>query len=172
MRTPVFAIVAIAILSVGCDRQTPPPPSPRLSLEAGQPFGDLYRTAREIQTSTRVGVSYAAFGELVRKLAVTADVARDVAQTEAELAVLADIDKALAAYQDALAAWGLKVSHGAVLATYHDAAIPVLVERYAIKPYPTGNYRADDILRAAWAVAGARVDDAMKRFLPTPVVAK
>jgi hypothetical protein len=126
-------------------------------------FEPTYKAASAITSATGVGVGYAAFSDLVRTLAAELDLARVKASTPEEQSIVDAADRAIAAYKDSLAVWSLKIQEGAIISR-HVPSIVALAAKYDISQINEYNYRADDVLQAAWSRGAAAVDELKKVY--------
>lgn len=154
MKTRPLIFAASCVLIAACG-------SPPIRAELFEP---VYRAAKSIQSATTVGVTYAAHGDLLRALAAEIEIVKGRAESPEEVAVVADLEKAVEAYKDSATIFGLKVRHGPVIAPYQDIEIVALAKKYGVDAGEHGNYFAESILQLAWVRASEHVDSAMAKY--------
>jgi len=130
-------------------------------------FEDLRKAATTAKASIGVGVTYTVLGDLVRGLAVQTELARGKASTPEERQLIRAADEATQFYQDSLHIWQQKIEYGSVLAPYQARDVEAYAKKYNVAPYSTGNFRADDIIQAAWV----RAEAALSPLIGGPPVA-
>lgn len=98
------ALAAVAlILSIGSCTREPPGPSAHEQMQ--QKFASLYRAARAIDSATSEGVNYAKFIDLLSTFSKEMLIARDLARTEQEKALVAAYEDVLVAWKDSVDLW-------------------------------------------------------------------
>lgn len=128
-------------------------------------FESLNRALTTIRTSTRVGVSYAAYGDQVRQLAVELEIAKGYARTKEEKSMIAEATAASAAYNDGWAAWQYQIQRGPVFSRDTNPELAGAAFRHRLTPHPQmGTFQTQDILQAAWVTAWPHVDAATKLY--------
>lgn len=70
----------------------------------------LYRAMKQVDSSMKVGINYAAFGEVVRALSTEHDILQSRELTEDEREIVAHAGRALIAYRDSLTIWGSRIT--------------------------------------------------------------
>lgn len=139
-------IPAVVLLMVGgaCDRK------PTFQAK----FEPMYRTAKTVQASTGVGVSYQQLGELLQKFATEVSIAADRSETPDERALVAANVAAFEAYKDSHAVWNSTIqSYSLVM-----PELQPMVSKYKI-PVTNGKFD-DDAIQVIWAVASEHVNKA------------
>jgi hypothetical protein len=116
----------------------------------------LYRSAKAVEASTGVGVTYAQFGALLQQFSTEVAIARDKASNDAERRVVDDYARTLPLYQDSAALWALKIRHGSLLSDLDE--VTELANKHGLPRERTGVIDADAGIKAIWAQAAVWMD--------------
>jgi hypothetical protein len=140
----LIGIIALLSVATSCDRKP--------SFQAK--FEPLYRTAKTVQASTAIGLSYQQLGERLQGLATELSIAADRAETPEEKALVAAYLAALEAYKDSHAVWNSKIE------SYSQVTpdLEPLVAKYKV-PVSDGKFD-DGAIQAIWQAASGKVDKA------------
>jgi len=137
----------------------------------------LYRSARAAQASIGMGLNLPAYSQLLQALATEVAVAKDLASTEPEKAIVSAYTAALASLHDANVIWTDKIDSaqydfipkGRV---YVEGPIRAMVEKYKLPTQqhtgrngPWLSIGGDESVQLVWARAGEQIDAATKLYL-------
>jgi hypothetical protein len=147
-------------------------------------FEPLYRSAKAVQASLAVGLTYAKFGELLQAFATEVSIAKDKASTAKESELVRLYREALLTLQDSNLLWKAKVA-GAGYDFIPDGRIIVApelqptVEKYQIQTRKermqysktTFDSIAEESIQLVWAKAGEQLDMASKAYYAEEMLA-
>jgi hypothetical protein len=171
------ALLVALVALVGCKAAPPPPPpAPARPVPAidQQKFEALYRSAKTMQASLSVGLTYVKFGELKQALATEISIAADKASSEREKALVAAYADILTTLQDSAALWEKQIKdHNPELVREGEliveGAVVPIVQKYGIPQRPRKrtfesigkvvrwNVAGPNAMQAAWEVAGKQM---------------
>jgi hypothetical protein len=182
MRPHLTLVLVVMSALTACKREPPPPPVKQPVIDQKK-FEPLYRSAKTVQASLDVGLTYAKLGDLLQAFATEISIAKDKASTPKETELVGMYRNALLTLQDSGLLWKHKLA-GAGYDWIPDGRIFVeaellpVVEKYEI---PTKHERTsfskgftsipEKSIQLVWAKAGEQLQTANKLYYAEETVA-
>lgn len=187
LRMRRFGALVLVLTSglTACKREPPPPPPApvKRAVIDQKKFEALYRSAKTVQASLAVGLTYAKFGELLQAFATEISIAKDKASTPKEAELVGMYRDALVTLQDSSLLWKNKLSSASydfipAGRIFVEAELEPLIVKYQIpkrKERTSFSKGFDSIPEASiqlvWAKAGEQLDMANKLYYAEETVA-